>query len=90
MTNKKTHRFQVVMTGDPVIWAHRDAPDYWERNNDGAYKLDELDLRIPREVSKPARGMITLQAADRDEAADLARRLHPEYHTVESVEQIGR
>lgn len=85
---RKQPTFRVVMSGDPTVWAHRDAPEYWERDEDGDYVLDELELRIPRRVEKPASGRITVAADSADEAVQIVRDQHPEYHTVESVEQL--
>lgn len=69
-TNSDVYR--VELEGDPVTWAHRDAPDYFDE--DGK----------PQEVVKPAYARVDLRARTQDEAEAAALATHPGFHTITS------
>lgn len=70
--------YRVELEGDPVVWDHRDSPDYFD--DDGN----------PQQVVKPAYARVDLRARSDDEAQAAALATHPGFHTVRSVENLER
>ena len=68
--------FEVRMGGgEPVIFRHREEPEFFDK--DGK----------PRQVVKPAEGLVLVRAGSPDEARAIAQALNPEYPKVTSVKE---
>lgn len=75
--------FKVVITGDEVEWEPRNDERYWEQNEAG-----EWVSKSGSPVIMTARGTVICQARNEEMAKMMALRDNPEYHTVESVEEV--
>lgn len=79
--------YKVVITGDDVEWVPRNDERYWELSDPDDPNSDWVS-KTGNPVIMPARGTVTLRARSEDEAKMMALRDNPDYHTVESVEDL--
>jgi hypothetical protein len=69
--------YEVVLSGDETLWPHRDAPEFWEEDEDGrplrTYERLERELRVANKgkptadeiVARELAGLRHLEAGDR-------------------------
>lgn len=91
--------WRITILGDPVAYVPRNDERYWqlEDPNDqnsawvpkAAEDLPDDAELVDGQVVRTAYAVTTCHARSEDHAKMLALRDNPEYHTVESVEQIS-